>query len=106
VKVIGLTNPSEWDQDREYVCTVRHRELQQFLNLYYSRDEKMAILKVGETLDLGRGFDFAQQIARAMEQTQKFVEAHQTIVTAILNGLNIQQLVKAAEASKPAETAT
>lgn len=82
MKVIGIANDT---YQAEYICTVTHNELEKFLALYYGKMQK---LKIGEAVDLGKGYDYAGQIADAMKKTQDFVQANQTVVTAILNGLN------------------
>lgn len=89
MKIIGIAGDS---YDPEYIATVRHSEIAKFLNLYYG--SKLGHLKVGDTVDLGKGHDHASQIADAMRKTQEFVQANQTVVTAILNGLNFQHLMK------------
>lgn len=84
MKVIGKTG------DRGcYICTVNHTELEKFLNLYYG---KMNHLEVGDTVDLGKGHDFAREAASAMRSTQDFIKSNQTVVTAILNGLQYANL--------------
>lgn len=89
MRVIGKTT----ERDGEYICYVSHTELEKFLDLYYG---KMKRLEVGHTVDLGKGYDHASEIARSMDAVQKFVQANQTIVTAILNGLNYQRIVESA----------
>lgn len=82
MKVIGISNDT---YQKEYICVVGHNELEKYLALYYG---KMKALNVGESVDLGKGYDYASEIATAMRKTQEFVQANQTVVTAILNGLN------------------
>jgi hypothetical protein len=98
MKVIGIASDS---YNPTYVVTVEHRELERYLGLYYSKPE-MQKLRVNDFVDLGKGFDYAQQIASAMQKTQEFVGAHQQVVTAILNGLNYQRIVEGAAASETA----
>ena len=90
MKVIGTITTS---YNPEYIVTVCHSELERFLGLYYTKD-KFQHLKVGDTVDLGRGHDYAQKIADAMRKTQEFVKANQEVVTAILNGLNYQRIAE------------
>jgi len=82
MKIIGISADTF---QREYICTVRHDEVEKFMALYYG---KMKTLNVGESIDLGKGHDYANEIADAMRKTQDFVQANQLVVTAILNGLN------------------
>lgn len=91
MKVIGMANG-------DYICTLDHHELEKFLNLYYNRMER---LRVGDTINLGRGHDFANEAADAMRKTQDFIRVNQAVVNAILNGLNYAQLQALPE--KPAE---
>lgn len=84
MKVIGKTG----DRD-SYICVVNHVELEKFLNLYYG---KLNRLEVGDSVDLGKGHDFASEAASAMHSTQQFIKDNQKIVTAILNGLQYANL--------------
>lgn len=95
MKVIGVAGEVSWRPS--YVCIVSLDEINKFLNVYYKDQEKLRQLKIGDEIDLGRGFDFAENIDRAMRQTQDFVKAHQPIITAIMQGLSIQALLAAAE---------
>lgn len=88
MKVIGLA--AEPYGRKRYICEVEHHEIEKFLDLFYN---KLPELKVGEVVDLGRGHDYAEQIGTALGTTQKFIEANQKTITAILNGLNIQRIV-------------
>lgn len=83
MKVIGMA------KDGVYLCEVTHAEIEKFLNLYYG---KMGRMKVSETIDLGKGYDYASQIGDAMRKTQEFISANQQVVTAILNGLSFQKI--------------
>lgn len=96
MKIIGITS----NHCGEYICTVGHTELEKFLGLYYN---KLKPLQVGESIDLGKGYDHAAEIAAAMRKTQDFVQANQVVVTAILNGLRIDTIMR--EQPAPAEMA-
>lgn len=82
-----------------YICTLRHTELEKFLNLYYGN---LKNLQVGETVDLGKGYDFAHDAAEAMRKTREFIESNQKVVTAILNGLQYANLQRSSE-TQPTE---
>lgn len=73
-----------------YLCEIQHTEIEKFLGLYYG---KLRELQVQQVVDLGKGYDHAAEIASAMRKTQEFVQANQTVVTAILNGLRIESIV-------------
>lgn len=70
----------------QYVCDVTHTEIKKFLNRYYGSGS-LGILEVGQEIDLGKGYDFRSDIRDAMQKTQEFIEGHEKVVTAILNGL-------------------
>ncbi|HYE70643.1 MAG TPA: hypothetical protein VD932_03875 [Aquabacterium sp.] len=74
-------------REDEYVCTVKHSEIEKFLDLYYGN---MKTLNVGQEVDLGKGHDHAAEIRSAMRATRELIEKHQPVVTAILNGLRIE----------------
>lgn len=97
MKVIGTAGDS-WDQ--QYICTINHKEIEKFLGLYYNKGG-MEKLKVGDVVDLAKGHNHAAEIANAMEKTQELINAHQPVVTAILNGLRIQALVAETKAKEP-----
>lgn len=82
MKVIGTAGDT-------YICEVHHTEIEKFMDLYFGR---MKRLQVGESIDLGKGCDYASQISDAMRKTRDFVQANQAVVTAILNGLRFEQL--------------
>lgn len=96
MKIIGIADGPSYA--RQYICTVNHTELEKFLGLYY---DKLNQLKVGEEVDLGKGYDHASEITSAMRATQELIKAHQPVVTAILNGLRIQAL---STESQPAQS--
>jgi hypothetical protein len=98
VKVIGITEEG-WN--KKYICTVEHTELEKFLGLYY---DKLKKLKPGDEVDLGKGYDHADEIKDAMTKTRDFVQANQKVITAILNGLSIESLLRQAEGSPPSES--
>jgi hypothetical protein len=56
VKVIAKVS------ERTYLAEVSHDEIEKAFNKYYG---KLEPLKVGETLDLGIGFDFSGKIEQA-----------------------------------------
>ena len=71
----------------KYICQVDHRELEKFMNLYYTRDDKLIDLKVGDEIDLSKGFDHASEIKSALNESKKFIEASSKIVAAITTGI-------------------
>lgn len=97
MKIIGKAS------SETYLCEVEHTELEKFLGLYYG---KLNRLDVGREVDLGKGYDHASEIARAMRATQELIEKNQVVVTAILNGLSIQAILQAAPESADTQKAT
>lgn len=55
-----------------YICQVSHTELEKFLNLYYG---KMPDLRVGETIDLGKGYDYQVTIVEACKRMADAMES-------------------------------
>lgn len=85
MKVLGIVDSNT------YLVEVGHTEIEKFLDLYYG---KLSRLKVGEIVDLGRGYDYARDIRDSMKTTRDFVEGHQKVVNAIINGLRIENLTR------------
>lgn len=88
MRVIGLVD------DRTYVCVVARSEIEKYLGLYYNK--RLEGIKVGSEIDLGAGYDFASQVKEAMTKTRDFVQSNQAVVTAILNGMNLENLMREA----------
>jgi hypothetical protein len=80
MKVIGKADGSQ------LICIVDPGELEKFLGLYYG---KMPPIKVGDTIDLAAGFNYANQISDAMKATQELITKNKSVVEAILNGMSI-----------------
>jgi hypothetical protein len=80
MKVIGQQN------DKIYICTVSHTELERFLNTYYGGTKA---LRVGEEIDLGKGYDFASDIKEAASKTSDLINSNKKVVEAILNGFSV-----------------
>ena len=83
MKIIGIAGDR---YDSEYVCTVSHKEIEKFLDLYYNKMEKP---KVGDEIDLGKGHDFYQQTQNALKKTQEFLESNAAVVNAIISGIKV-----------------
>lgn len=100
MKIIGKADDGRY-YDLTYICTVTRSEIEKYMGLYYNQtNAKLPEIKVGDTIDLGKGHDHLREITDAMGKTQAFVAAHQQVVNAILNGLNFQRI---AESSAPAQ---
>jgi hypothetical protein len=92
MKIIGQTGNT---YDQEFICTVSRSELQKFMNTYYSSTPFN--LKVGDTVDLGRGYDFAQKIESSVTRVQDLVKGSQEVINTILLGLNLKAIHQQAE---------
>lgn len=80
--------------DREYICEVTHTEIEKFMNLYYNNMKK---LKVGDEVNLGKGYDFASQTKDAMKKTEDFIAGNKGIIEAILGGISVAGKVSQSE---------
>ena len=67
-----------------YICEVGHTELEKFLGQFYG---KLKSLKVGQAVDLGRGYDYNEDIVHALDQHREFVDSHQKIIDGINKGI-------------------
>lgn len=75
MKVIAKAN------DSTYICEVSHTELEKFLNKYYGDLPK---LPVGDSVNLGQGYDFAARIESAcnrMAEAMKAFEEARKVMT-------------------------
>lgn len=82
MKVIGkIKDDGKWSK---YICEIGHEELEKFLNLYYG---KLSPLDVGKEIDLGKGYDFAQNAKEACKQTSDFLKANAKIIKTITDGI-------------------
>jgi len=80
MKVIGVV------QDEVYICQLTHKEIEKFLNLYYN---KMGKIKVGDDIDLGKGYDFHNDAINALKKTEEFIRGNKHIIEAITNGITV-----------------
>ncbi len=64
MKVIGIAD----QYGDKYICEVSHEELRKVFGHSYGDSGKFPHLKVGETLDLGAGPDFRDQLASVARQ--------------------------------------
>lgn len=58
--------------DSTYLCEVSHTELEKFLNQYYGKQPK---LSVGDSVNLGQGYDFAGRIESACNRMAEAMKA-------------------------------
>lgn len=78
MKVIGTTQ----ERGGDYIAIVTHSELEKLTENYYG---KLPSLKVGDSIDLGAGYNFRSEIqsaCRAMEDASKAFSKAQTTMLA------------------------
>lgn len=68
-----------------YLCEVSHEEIEKFLNQYYN---KLKYLQRGNTVDLGKGYDFLLESKKALEKTQELISSNKEVINTILTGIN------------------
>lgn len=61
MKVIGMVDDNRYNET--YICVVSHDELAKCTNQVYPN--KLPSLKVGDTLDIGAGYNFRNDISNA-----------------------------------------
>lgn len=71
--------------DKVYICEVTHDELEKFMNLYYG---KLSTIKVGDGIDLSKGYDFYKDTTAALEKTKAFIDSNKKVIEAIFSGIN------------------
>lgn len=79
MNVIGKTKDG-------FLCEVNKTEIEKYLNLYYN---KMGEIKIGDTIDLSKGYDFYRDSIDAMRKTDEFLKAHKAVVEAIFTGISL-----------------
>ncbi len=72
--------------DGHYVCTVDHTELEKYMNLYFG---KMPNLKIGDVVDLGKGYSFHHDTKDALRKTEEFIKSNKQIIDAITSGISL-----------------
>ena len=78
MKVLGIS------ENGKYIAEITHTEIEQYLNLYYGKLEK---LSVGKEIGLGDGYKHYENTRRALEKTQDFFKANIENISAITNAM-------------------
>lgn len=84
MKILGVERES--GGGTIYLCEVSHSEIEKFLNRYYNDMKK---LERGDSIDLGKGYDFHRDTQEAIKKTADFINSNQKIVTAIIQGFTM-----------------
>jgi len=75
MKIIGK------GENGEYLCQVSHSEIEKCFDKYYNKLEQ---LKVGETIDIGAGYNFRNQIKdlcdKVVSADRAYSESRKTLI--------------------------
>ena len=82
MKVLGLAGSTK------YVVEIDKVEIEKFLNLYYN---KMDGLKVGDEIDLGKGYDWAKETEQASRETQQFFKSNIKTINVITRAFTLNK---------------
>lgn len=80
MKVIGESG------NNKYICEIDFYELEKFLNLYYG---KMSRMKVGDEIDLSKGYDFYVKTMSALQKTDELIKANKEVIDVIFTGIHV-----------------
>jgi len=87
MKILGTTG------SEAFICEVSKSELEQFYNCYYHKKHEelgyISDFKVGQNIDLGKGYNHLSEIQNALSEIKSFVKANEKIIQAISGGLNL-----------------
>lgn len=72
-----------------FICEIGEREIEKYLDLYYNPGQKMEEIKIGDKIDLARGYHFYHKTRSALEKTEEFINANKEIIETILTGITI-----------------
>ena len=84
---------------KKYLCEISHVEIEKFLDLYY---ENLQVLRVGDSVDLSKGYNFANDMEIAVKKIEGFFSA----TDAILQVLTILQQLQRCKESAAIKAAT
>ncbi|NCC60008.1 MAG: hypothetical protein EOM12_03525 [Verrucomicrobiae bacterium] len=87
MKVIA-TNEQAYRGNRKYICEISHTEIEKFLNLYY---DSLEMLKVGDHVDMSKGFKLYEDTKAAMAQTKAFIESNAKVIQTIMRGICLDE---------------
>lgn len=85
MKVIGLTQESSWGNT--YICVVSHDELAKCADQVYPN--KLPKLKVGDTFDIGAGYNFRSDISSVCDRMKNSMEAFKSAQDTMLKFANM-----------------
>jgi len=73
-------------QDGKFLCEVTNREIKEFMNTF---NEGSMNMRVGQIIDLGKGYDFARDAIDAMKKTNDFISSNKEVIRTIFEGIKI-----------------
>ena len=79
MKVIGKISSDE------YICTIRHSEVEKFMNLYYNNLKK---LNVGDEISLATGYEFHSDVKEMLTKTEAFLSVNKKMIKTITDGIS------------------
>lgn len=74
---------------RGFICEVTDAEIQKYMNTYYRRNIKETKIKEGEDIDLGLGYNHAEDIRRAVSTLKDHIKANNAVFDVIQKGLHL-----------------
>lgn len=87
MEVLGI---SKQNYEVDYICRVTHKELKNFLNVYYTKKNRdLETLTVGDIIDLSKGYNFYHETKQALDSTQALIKSNKSVLEAIFNGIQI-----------------
>lgn len=93
MKVIGLTEENGWND--AYICVVSHDELAKCADQVYPN--KLPKLKVGDTFDIGAGYNFRGDISSVCDRMKNSMEAFKSAQDTMLKFANMVSASKEQE---------
>lgn len=90
MKVLGISG----QYNNSYICEVSHDELCNLMNKSTGGDNSLAKLKVGETMNLGEGYNFLYEIRSACRD---LVDAHKSFGNAQKTMIKFAEMMKEKE---------
>lgn len=79
MKIMGIIEPG-----RKYLAEVSQDELEKFMNKYY---RNMPRLEVGDTVDLGKGYDFLQETREVCRSLKETIEKGSRYIGPLTEGI-------------------
>ncbi|OPY03505.1 MAG: hypothetical protein A4E60_00170 [Syntrophorhabdus sp. PtaB.Bin047] len=79
MKIMGIIEPG-----RKYLAEVSQDEMEKFMNKYF---RNMPRLEVGDTVDLGKGYDFLEQTREVCWSVKELIEKGSRYIGPLTEGI-------------------